>query len=282
LILSASKLTIFPAEMHAKNLINLLQFVDSTNNYAMRQVHEGMAEHGMAWLARQQTAGKGQAGKQWETAPGENILMSIVLDTKTISLQHRFTLSAAVASACHAFVNSYAGKHVFIKWPNDIYYNDSKAGGILIENVIQGQTWKWAVVGLGININQVVFPAHLPNPVSLRQITGLHYSVEKMAEELHQKVLFYFQQLVGGNQQPILHYYNHALYKRERPIRIHTDGRVITATLKGISEEGKLLIEETEEAFDYGDVRLEWETAPTSNYVPNVPFPVGGKGNGED
>lgn len=256
--LPAPKLTTFPAEMQAKNLINLLQFVDSTNNYAMRQVHEGMAEHGMAWLAKQQTEGKGQPGKQWETTAGENILMSIVLDMKMISLQQQFHLSAAVASACHAFVNSYAGKNVFIKWTNDIYYNDSKAGGILIENMIQGQAWRWAVVGLGININQVVFPAHLPNPVSLRQITGLHYPVEQMAEELHQKVLFYFQQLTGGNQQPILHYYNHALYKRDQSIRIHIDTRSITATLKGITDEGKLLIQETEEEFNYDDVRVEW------------------------
>ena len=92
--------------MQGKNRINLLQSVDSTNNYAMRQVHEGMAEHGMAWLARQQTAGKGQHEKTWETTAGENILMSIVLDTRPVLLQHQFTLSATIAAACHAFINS--------------------------------------------------------------------------------------------------------------------------------------------------------------------------------
>jgi BirA family transcriptional regulator, biotin operon repressor / biotin---[acetyl-CoA-carboxylase] ligase len=244
--------------MQSKNLINLLQFVDSTNNYAMRQVHEGMAEHGMAWLAKQQTEGKGQHGKQWETTPGENILMSVVLNTKMVLLQHQFGLSAAVAAACHAFISSYAGKNVFIKWPNDIYWNDSKAGGILIENVVQGQTWDWAVVGLGLNINQTDFPANLPNPTSLRKITGLHYPVEQMAEELHQRVLFYYQQLIGGNRSAILHYYNNALYKRGQPIRLHTDNRSILVTLKGISEEGKLQIEETEEEFEYNNVRIDW------------------------
>lgn len=244
--------------MQAKNRIALLQSVDSTNNYAMGQVHAGMAEHGMAWLARQQTAGKGQHQKSWESNTGENILMSILLDTRSIPIQYQFGLSAAVASACHAFVNGYAGKGVCIKWPNDIYWRDSKTGGILIENIIQGQTWKWAIVGLGININQTDFPEHLPNAVSVRQITSLHYPVAQMAEELYQKIMFYFQQLINENRQAILHYYNNALYKRGQLIQIHTNSRVITGTLKGINEEGKLLLEETEETFDYGNVRLTW------------------------
>ncbi len=254
--------------MQGKNAINLLQSVDSTNNYAMRQVHEGMAEHGMAWLARQQTVGKGQAGRQWESTAGENILMSILLDTSELLLQDQFSLSAAMASACHAFINSYARKNVYIKWPNDIYWNDSKAGGILIENIIQGQTWKWAAVGLGININQTVFPAHLPNPVSLRQITGSHYPVSQIAEELHQKVLFYFRQLTGGNGRAILHYYNSALYKRGQAIQLKTNSRAITATLKGITIEGRLLIEETEEEFNYDDIKVVWE-------APTYPPPTG-------
>ena len=66
-------------------------------------------------------------------------------------------------------VAKYLPGSVTIKWPNDIYFNDRKAGGILIENTYQGTNWTWAIVGIGININQTAFPKDLPNPVSVKK-----------------------------------------------------------------------------------------------------------------
>ena len=80
------------------------------------------------------------------------------------------------------FFNFYAIDETSIKWPNDIYWRDRKAGGILIENILQGKKWKFAIVGIGININQTLFPASLPNPVSLKQITGKTFNVVELGK----------------------------------------------------------------------------------------------------
>jgi BirA family biotin operon repressor/biotin-[acetyl-CoA-carboxylase] ligase len=244
--------------MQAKNAIITLQTVDSTNNYAMGQVHAGVSEHGQAWLALEQTQGKGQHGKVWKAAKGDNITMSIALDANGLDMKQQFRLSAAIASACHAFIKHYATDNVFIKWPNDIYWNDRKAGGILIENVLQGQNWKWAIAGMGLNINEAAFPDYLPNPISLRMITDQPYSIEELSMELYQKVMFYWSQLIGGNWSLIYHYYNSFLYKKGEKIRLTKDQQIIVGTFKGISEEGKLMLEEMNETFDYGTVQVDW------------------------
>ncbi len=240
--------------------ITILESVDSTNNYAMGQAHAGVAVQGQAWLALEQKRGKGQQGKEWETAKGDNITMSTVLDATTLSIQQQFRLSATIAAACHSFIKHYAVENVTIKWPNDIYWNDRKAGGILIENILQGQTWKWAIAGTGMNINQADFPEYLPNAVSLYQITGQRYAIEDLTEVLHQRILFYWQQLTGSNWELVHHYYNTYLYKKESQVHLQVDSRSMMATVKGISEEGKLQIVETDEEFEYGSVQVKWLT----------------------
>src|SRR6202012_5219150 len=95
----------------------------------------GMAPHGTLVFAHDQWAGKGQRGRSWNSNPGANIVLSAVLEPVVLPLQQAFGLSVAVALACRDFFSSYAGSDVTtIKWPNDLYWNDRKAGGILIEN----------------------------------------------------------------------------------------------------------------------------------------------------
>ena len=150
----------------------ILDVVHSTNNYAMENVHARMAKHGKAYFSTNQIAGKGQRGKVWEAEKGQNIALSIVLEPSMLSIVQQFRLSTVVSLACFNFLSKYAGEETSIKWPNDIYWRDRKAGGVLIENILQGKDWKYSVVGIGININQTIFDPALPNPVSLKQITG--------------------------------------------------------------------------------------------------------------
>ena len=138
--------------MHsAANSFIILTSVDSTNNYAMAMVQSGQASHGDAFFSWEQTAGKGQRGRHWQTGKGQNIALSVVLEPTAIKPGHQFYLSVAVALACYDFFNAIAGPETFIKWPNDIFWRDRKAGGVLIENVFNGNTWRFAVVGIGIN-----------------------------------------------------------------------------------------------------------------------------------
>src|SRR6218665_1526603 len=98
--------------MPETELFSILDTVDSTNNYAMAGVHAGLARHGMAWFARDQTAGKGQRGKVWQSRPGQNIALSIVLKPKTIFSANHFMLNAVVARECHRYFNEKAGGQI--------------------------------------------------------------------------------------------------------------------------------------------------------------------------
>ncbi|HZG24199.1 MAG TPA: biotin--[acetyl-CoA-carboxylase] ligase [Chitinophagaceae bacterium] len=233
----------------------VLQSVESTNNYAMAQVHAGMAKHGSAYLALEQTAGKGQRGKRWESARGENLTMSMVLQPHHLLLSEQFLLSARVALACFDLVSRLVPGQVSIKWPNDIYINDRKAGGILIENIIHGNTWLYSIVGTGINVNQDGFPDFLVNAVSLKQTTGITYDVPGLASQLYNLVLSRYNSAVSPND--LLKEYNSQLYQLHNTVRLKKNNIVFAVKIKGVNRNG-LLVGETgiEEEFSAGEV--EW------------------------
>lgn len=176
--------------------------VDSTNIYAMNQVKTNLAGHGAAFLAQKQWAGKGQMGKVWEAQSGQNILLSVVLDPKKLvfngSALEPSIVSMLVAVGCFNFFITYAGDETRIKWPNDIYWRDRKAGGILIENSLRGSEWTWAVIGIGFNINQTSFSPDAPNPVSLRQITGRQWEITRLQTELSEALTKSIQDWIQG------------------------------------------------------------------------------------
>lgn len=235
----------------------LLTSVDSTNNYAMAKVREGIATHGAVFFALEQTAGKGQRGKVWHTRKGENIILSLVLNPSATQPDAPFLLSASIALACYDFYKNLAGENTLIKWPNDIYWRDRKAGGILIENIFgtAESGWQWAIVGIGININQTEFESGLGKPVSLKQITGKSYDVTTLATTLCECVEKRFSSFRSGDYAAILTEYNQALYKRDQKVLLKKDSAVFETTVRGVSSSGKLMTSDTlEREFDFGEV----------------------------
>jgi BirA family transcriptional regulator, biotin operon repressor / biotin---[acetyl-CoA-carboxylase] ligase len=233
----------------------ILDTVDSTNNYAMASIDDGLAKHGMAWFANEQTAGKGQRGKGWASEKGKNIAMSLVLNPGQLKLTSQFHLSAAVALACFEFLSGYIDGETKIKWPNDLFWRDRKAGGILIENKFQGKTWKWVVVGIGININQTVFDKGLANAVSLKQITGKIFNSVDLAKELQALLMKKLQEALS--LQKILEQYNQHLYKINELVTLKKDGVKFDTVIKEVSPQGKLVtVDAIEREFDFGEV--EW------------------------
>lgn len=256
-----------------------LESVDSSNNYAMEQIQAGKASHGTIFFAHEQWAGKGQRGRRWASQRGENILMSVVLEPVFLPVTNAFPLSMAVALACHDFFSLYAGPdQTRIKWPNDLYWCDRKAGGILIENSSRGHHWLFAVVGIGININQVAFSEDLKNPVSLRQITGRRWEPVKLARELGASIGHRFEELAGGanhlaggandltdagdpvlpgGHATLLAEYNRRLYGLGADMRLKKDSAVFTTNILGVSPTGELLTRDTlDRSFTFGEV--EW------------------------
>ncbi len=216
--------------------------VDSTNNYAMAQALQGTANHGHAWFTSRQTAGKGSRGKSWSGGDGLNIALSVLLSPYPLVSGYSFYLSAAVALATYDFIKTFAGDETAIKWPNDIYWRDRKAAGILIENSIRGKSWQWAVAGMGVNVNQTVFDAHLHNPVSLKQITGQTYNVVAMGKALCESLQVRYQQL-QQDKEYILKCYNEVLYKRGELIKLKKDNAVFSCIAKEVNAFGQLQLE---------------------------------------
>ena len=167
-----------------------LSTIDSTNIYAMAQIKAGLSKSGSCYTADFQTNGKGQHGRVWESSKGQNLLCSYILELNTLDTLKNWTpadqigFSAAIALGIRAFFDAHTNGDTKIKRPNDIYWRDRKAGGILIENLLKGTEWTWAVVGIGININQTVFSPEAPNPVSLKQITGRDWDILSLQEAL--------------------------------------------------------------------------------------------------
>jgi len=261
-----------------------LQSVDSTNNYAFKQIHAGLAHHGTAYFTREQVAGKGQRGKAWSAAKDSSVILSIVIDPATLLLTQQFQLSACVAVSVCDFFRRYAGNSTRIKWPNDLYWQDRKAGGILIENIIGGQHsetgpstslrvtgnsqmptadtppsshWQWAVIGIGININQEIFTEELKNPVSLKQITGRNFNPVQMAKELCVALDNNFNHLVTSGFDAIYSSYLSFLYKKDELVKLKKGSRVFETRIKTVSPAGKLIVKVAiEEEFDFGEI--EW------------------------
>lgn len=234
-----------------------LTVVDSTNIYAMDRLQANLAAHGAAFFAHHQTAGKGQRGKSWSDEAGNNIALSIIIDPSFLLLSNPFPLSMMVAAGCYDFFSKYAGDETAIKWPNDLYWRDRKAGGILIENLVRGNKWQGAVAGMGININQTVFPGTVKNPVSLKQITGKNHDTVALAKELCGCLEIRYRQLLDG-QTALLHdFYNLHLYKKDSVVKLKKDNRSFFCTIKEVSLTGELVVADgPQDHFRFGEV--EW------------------------
>lgn len=243
---------------HASSKILVLAKVDSTNNYAMALIQNAEATNGNAVFALEQTQGKGRRGKAWKSNKGDNIILSITAQMQWLPISRQFELSVASALGCHDFVSKYIPLQTRIKWPNDIFINDSKAGGILIENIIKGTLWQWSVIGIGININQVAFEEFDLSPISLKQITGYDYNVLEIAEELHTFILKRLNELKAGNFSKMLEEYNFKLYGRGRLAKFKKQNIVFETKIIGVSDKGQLITRDAlERHFNFDEVEFK-------------------------
>lgn len=181
----------------------------------------------------------------------------MVINPSPLLPAQQFQLSACVAVSALQLFQELAGDDTRIKWPNDLYWQDRKAGGILIESIIGGGSWKWAVAGIGININQVSFAGVGGRPVSLRQITGRRHDTLSLARRLCGIMDANWQQLLASGFDTIYQLYQQNLYKRAEQVRLRHGSRSFDGLIKGVSRDGRLLVQHgLEESFATDEV--EW------------------------
>ncbi len=216
---------------------NWYDTLDSTNTEALRHLPE--LPSGTVLAAREQTAGRGQRGNTWFTAPGQNLTFSIVLKNPGLKAADSIRLNALTSIAVASFLERH-GVHPVIKWPNDIYVGGRKICGMLIENSLSGEMLAASVIGIGININQREFP-QLANATSLSLCTGETYPVEPALEEF----LHIFEDLLPRLLTPQLwEAYASHLFRLGETAQYHDLllDEEFTGVIEGVEEDGRLRV----------------------------------------
>ncbi len=166
--------------------------VDSTNNYAVKQVAANKVGEGDVIFTRNQHGGKGLGANSWESEPNSNITFSIILRPKFIKPAQQFVLTQVISLAIYDLIVEYLKPNdrssVKIKWPNDIYIDDKKVAGILIQNFIVGNSIDYTVVGIGMNVNQKEFISNAKNPISLIHYLNNKIDIDDILNKLLEKI----------------------------------------------------------------------------------------------
>ncbi len=246
-----------PALFLGKNLVEL-ETADSTNNYAKDLLANGTPIEGTAILAHNQSAGRGQMGNVWQSAPGKNLTISFILYPDFLAADKQFYLNMAVSLAVKECCESYLSEEVEIKWPNDIYYGDKKVAGILIENTITGSSLSSSVIGIGLNVNQTEFDAALANPTSLKTESGKELDIKQIFGRLSVYLEKYYLQLRQLHFNFLDRAYTEALYRYQQTHEFRKGAQVFKGEINGVSKDGKLIIHSGGKEQRYGFKEIEF------------------------
>jgi BirA family transcriptional regulator, biotin operon repressor / biotin---[acetyl-CoA-carboxylase] ligase len=218
-----------------------LDVVDSTNNYAMNLVREGWDRNFTCIWAIDQNQGKGQRGNTWQSEAGKNLTCSIIFFPADLDALQNFYLSMSVCLAAKKFLLSFC-KNVSIKWPNDLYLENKKTGGILIENVLEKQNIKSSIIGIGINLNQSEFAADIPNATSVFLNSQMLLNVENSAISLYHSIVEYLKKLDLKLRNEIKKEYLESLYGLGVSMKFRDSGGDFTGIIQGVEDTGQLII----------------------------------------
>ncbi|MDR0560991.1 MAG: biotin--[acetyl-CoA-carboxylase] ligase [Prevotellaceae bacterium] len=212
----------------------------SSSTEAARLAAEG-AEEGVVVVCSEQTAGRGQRNNKWVANPGENLTMSIIM-RPSIAAEELFLLSKAFSVAVIESLQKF-GLAASIKWPNDIYVENRKIAGILIEHSFSGNNLVFTVTGLGLNVNQTRFPPLEITPVSIASETGIFHDVNKVMNSVLDAFTPLYNLLVIGRYDTVNEMYMKKLYRKEGffPYKKLT-GEIFYAKIVEVKNSGQLIL----------------------------------------
>jgi len=224
---------------------NLLQFdrVTSTNNVLSEMLSKSKPlTEGSVIMAVEQTEGRGQLGSYWESEAGKNICLSLLYRPEFLTIDKQFYLSMAISMGICNFLEGELKCKVYVKWPNDIYIKQHKIAGILIENSLQANHLKTSIIGIGLNVNQLTFSTKAANAVSMKQLSGIEYSINDLVWRLFDSLESWYLILKDGKIEQIkkeyvsklMHYNIDAYYK--------IGGKEMKCKISNIEEDGRLVL----------------------------------------
>lgn len=225
-----------------------LDTIDSTNNYTANLQKEGKIQHGTVILADEQTAGRGQRGALWKSSAGENLLLSMYLTPDNLSVVDQPALTHFISLSLIDFLGKIgiSGK---IKWPNDIYVNDQKIAGILIENSIRSSYISASIIGVGFNVNQQSFEG--VNATSLKLKNEQHFQLKEVLFSWIQEMNLLWAELSKGNLKLLESRYKQELYLLNESAIYLDDTGEFEGIVRDVDNHGCLILEKNTELRKY-------------------------------
>ena len=211
----------------------------STNALSWEMNREKSLPEGLVIYTDFQSAGKGQPGNAWESSKGKNLLFSMVLHPIHVPMDELFLVSQLVSIAIKKALDEYT-TNITVKWPNDIYWNDKKLAGILIENSLQGNKIMSVVIGVGLNVNQKIFFSNAPNPVSLSKITGKRQNRKQLLQQICQNIMELYYEM---DTEKIRKIYAESLYRKSGFYSFEANNETFQAKIKEVQTDGMLELE---------------------------------------
>lgn len=239
-----------------KKKIVRLQEIDSTNRF-LRECKEDKDEEMVIAVADYQTAGKGQGGHTWESEAGKNLLFSIKVHPRWVPVRQQFLLSMAEALALKDALDSYVDG-ITLKWPNDVYWNDKKISGTLIETSVDSSGIKSCIFGTGVNVNQTQFLSDAPNPVSLCQILGHEVDRDELLDKIVCAFEKYYELLRRADYMDVSGIYHLALYRRKGFHRYEDADGGFEGAFVEVEDDGHLVLHDRQgviRSYSFGEIK---------------------------
>ncbi|WP_395786153.1 biotin--[acetyl-CoA-carboxylase] ligase [Aquirufa sp.] len=222
---------------------------ESTNTLAFEESINLDLPEGFAWIAGHQTAGKGQRGNHWTAEANKNLLVSYALKPPHELVTNQFYLSKCIALGVilgiQNWAQNYIGHHLraTIKWPNDIYLDEYKLGGILIENNFQSGKWSFAIIGIGINVNQSLFDGL--RATSLRQFTPTQnvINISNVFDFISMGIEYYYDQFTKREFQLIDENYHKNLFRNQEWHTFRDAAGIFKGKILEVDAKGQIQIE---------------------------------------
>ena len=161
-----------------------LDAISSTNSYLRDLLKKVETPDWTVVTAEFQFLGRGLAKSEWVSEEAKNLLCSILIRFDDLKVINSFYLSCAVSIGVYNALNKYDLPFLSVKWPNDIMSGPRKLGGILIENSLKNEHIYQSIVGLGLNVNQRIFPDYLPDAISMNQIKKMEFNRDEILKNI--------------------------------------------------------------------------------------------------
>ncbi len=242
------------------------EILDSTNLAATQLIAKARPKEGLVISADAQTAGVGQIGSAWHSEYAKNCLFSVIVYPSFLKAEQGFYLQMMVCNAMRkAMAELIPTLDFTIKWPNDLYCKDKKIAGLLIQTAVRGYYLDYAVIGIGMNVNQTAFPMDIGNPASLRSLSHQEFSRSKVMSDMLFRLDASYEFLKMNHSSAtgmssILDEFEQNLYLlNQRAIYKDLNNVQLELYLEGVKPDGRLILKDKagkQRLYNFKEIKL--------------------------